>query len=135
MNDTDILEKIEQATVASWEENARPLLLSALPKLLLTKYEIDVKAVLGERGMKAFIQDNHEQANIKIIQDPTHHARVGVIPVTAEYTFPTSEASTAADLSANDVKAFGKVLRSMTLAEQRTVVFPATFVARLLGEK
>lgn len=134
MEATEVLTEIRSFVEDEWASNSRPVLLSSLPTRLERKLGSAYKIILADKGLKAFLQKNSEAAGVRLIQDPVHHARVGVIPRDREYAFPTP-ASPSSQITAADARAFAKVLDMMTAEEQRAVALPASFVARLLNAK
>lgn len=134
MNKDDVLAEIQRIVVEEWSANSRPLLLSKLPSRLEEIFDQGYKAALGDKPLKAFIQDNETAAGIRLVQDPVHQARVGVIPGGQEYVFPRSVAPTPS-ITLADARAFGRVLDAMTAEEQRLLALPAGLVARLLAAR
>lgn len=134
MEKIDVLAEIRRIVEEEWAANSRPVLLSNLPRTLEQTFGADYKIALEDKTLKTFLQENSEGAGVHLVQDPAHHARVGVIPRDQEYVFAASVASSP-PITAADARAFGRVLNAMTAEEQRAVTLQASFVARLLAAR
>lgn len=134
MEKNDVLAEIRRIVEEEWAANSRPVLLSNLPRMLENTSGTDYKIALEDKTLKAFVQENSEAADLHLVQDPAHHARIGVIPRGQEYVFAPSVTSSS-PITATDARAFGRVLNAMTVEEQRTATLPASFVARLLAAR
>lgn len=134
METSEVLVEIRRIVDDEWATGARPVLLSNLPRALERSLGQDYKTVLADKSLKSFLQDHAQEAGVKLVQDPVHRARVGVIPESRQFKFPDPPEA-AAQISAGDARAFGQVLASMTVEEQRTTMLPASLVARLLAAR
>lgn len=134
MEKSDVLVEIRRIVEEEWGANSRPVLLSNLPRTLERTFGADYKTALEDKTLKAFLQENSEEAGVNLVQDSAHHARVGAIPRDQEYVFPTSVTSLPS-ITAADARTFGRILDAMTVEEQRTTTLPASFVARLLAAR
>lgn len=133
MQASELLSEIRQIVEEDWPTTRLPVLLSNLPRKLRSRVsDADYKEVLGGSSLKSFLRDNAELSGVQLVQDPAHSARVGVIPLGAEFEFPPLLTPTSG-VSAADVQAFARVLGAMTASEQQAVAFPASFVSRLLS--
>ena len=134
MDVDDLSRALREITDAHWADNQRPVFLSALPKELLQRIGGDYKAVLGEESLKTFIGKTSGNASgYKLVEHPTQHAKLGVVPVSVEFEFELEEApSTRSRLTREDVQAFARVLQSFSADERKAMALPATAVARLL---
>lgn len=134
METTVVLDNISRIVEDEWARNGRPILLSSLPKMLESEFGVEYRRALGDKGLKAFLQENAEAAGVRLVQDPAHHARVGIVPMNENYVFhPSVESPT--QVSAADARAFARVLDAMTADEQQALALPASFVVRLLTAK
>lgn len=134
MEKLDVLAEIRRIVEEEWAANSRPVLLSKLPRTLESTWGMDYRTAIEDKSLKVFLQENADSAGIHLVQDPAHHARVGVVPVGQDYVFAPSVASST-PITAADARAFGRVLGAMTVEEQRTVTLPTSFVARLLAAR
>lgn len=131
METSEVLDETRRIVDEEWATGARPVLLSNLPRSLEQSLGQDYKTVLADKSLKSFLQEHEQEAGVKLVQDPVHRARIGVIPEGRQFAFPAPP-ETSTQISAADARAFGQVLASMTVEEQRTTLLPASFVARLL---
>lgn len=134
MTSSEVLVEIRRIVDEEWAAHARPVLLSNLPRSLEQSLGGDYKVVLADKSLKSYLQEHASDAGVKLVQDPVHRARVGVIPAGQQFAFPDPPEA-AAQISAADARAFGRVLAAMTAEEQRTSMLPASFVARLLAAR
>lgn len=134
MDTSDVLVEIRRIAEEEWASHRRPVLLSNLPRSLELSLSQDYKSILADKSLKSFLQDHAQEAGVKIIQDPVHGARVGIIPEGQQFRFPAPP-ETSEQISGADARAFGRVLASMPLEEQRNTMLPASFVARLLASR
>lgn len=126
-----ILSKIRQIVDTEWANTNRPVLLSALPPILEREVGKDYKPAIADKSLKTFILENSENSGIRIVQDPEHHARIGVVPFDQEYSYPSTN-SPVLHISATDAQAFARVLNTLNTDEQKSLLLPASLVARLI---
>lgn len=87
MNVDDLKAAIEKETTEYWKNNKKPLLLSGLVPHL-ESHNFRLKDVIGEQRIKDFIQQTSSKgADYKLIVDPVHKAKVGVIPSNESYSY------------------------------------------------
>lgn len=135
METSELLSEIRQIVDEEWPINRLPVLLSKLPRKLESKFPgSDYKSGTGGKSLKSFLRDNSEVAGVRVVQDPVHSARVGLIPLGEEYEFPPLLDSTSG-ITAADAQAFARVLDAMTPEEKQAVLLPASFVTRLLAAR
>lgn len=134
MESPELLDAIRRIVEEDWPTNKFPVLLSKLPKRIDSLWPgEDYREALGGKNLKGFLQENAAVAGLRLVQDPAHSARVGLIPLNEEYEFPALPAAPPSGITPDDARAFARVIESMTAEEQQAVTFPASFVARLLA--
>lgn len=89
---SDLAKEIIRLTKECWSTNAEPLLLSKLGPALKSG-GFDYKAILLEQGLGSFI--THEVEDLKVLKHPTQYAKIGVLPVDADYSYEASETAPA----------------------------------------
>ena len=135
METSELLTEIRQIVDEEWPTNRLPVLLSNLPRKLESKFPgVDYKDATGGKSLKSFLRENAEVAGVRVVQDPAHSARVGLVPLGEEYEFPPLLASVSGNTAA-DAQAFARVLDAMTSEEKQAVMLPASFVSRLLAAR
>ena len=132
MEKGDVLAEVRRIVEEEWAVTSRPVLLSNLPRRLEQTLGPGYKLVLEDKSLKAFLHENGSAADVHLVQDPMHHARVGVIPRGQEFQFLSSPRPSI-PITAADARAFGRVIGAMTVEEQQTTTLPVSFVARLLA--
>src|SRR5690554_4425428 len=79
--------KLENLTADYWAKNKKPLLLSGLIPML-ERDGVLLSEVIGDVRIKEFIQQTSgKDAGYKLVIDPAHNARVGVIPSNESYSY------------------------------------------------
>mgnify|MGYP003554565011 CR=1 FL=1 len=120
----------------NWSEKARPVLLSALPKLLNEQLNDDYKSLLAEESLKSFIKRTEEQSGYRLVEHPTQRAKLGLIPASENFSFESEEkSSTVIDMNRDDIYAFARVLQSLSEDDRKSITFPASVVMKLLLAK
>ena len=70
-----------------WDAHHEPLLLSNLPPLL-DAIVPNYKEHLGSRTLKAFIKEVAGEVEVRLVEHPTHLAKVAVVPASVSFEFP-----------------------------------------------
>lgn len=134
METPELLEAIRRVVEEDWPKYKFPVLLSKLPKRIDSWFPgVDYRESLGGKSLKGFLQENATVAGLRLVQDPAHSARVGLIPLDEEYEFPPLPAAPLTGITSDDARAFVRVIETMTAEEKQAVAFPASFVARLFA--
>ena len=134
MEMSDVLDAIRQIVDEEWPAKGLPVLLSNVPRKLESRFpESDYREVLGGKSLKSILRENSAVAGVRLVQDPAHSARVGLIPIDQEYEFPPLPAASHSAITAADALAFARVLETMSAEEKQAVMLPASFVSRLLA--
>jgi hypothetical protein len=117
----------------SWEDRQRPVLLSALPRLLETEVP-EYREALAGRSFKAFVKATEQAGGYTLIEHPSIRAKVAVAPATANYQFPANEPATHTHrASTRQVTLdFLSALSELPEADQDKVAIPVSVVAKLL---
>lgn len=135
METSELLSEIGQIVDEEWSTTRLPVLLSNLPRKLASKFpDVDYKEATDGKSLKSLLRENSEVAGVRLVQDPVHSARVGLVPLGEDYEFPPLLPS-ASGITAADAQAFARVLGSMTPEEKQAVMLPASFVSRLLAAR
>lgn len=135
MEKSQLLDEVRLIVEDAWPTTRLPVLLSNMPKKLESKFSgVGYKQALGGMSLKSFLLENSEVAGVRVVQDPAHSARVGLIPLGEDYEFPPLR-SASSGIAAADAQAFARVLNAMTTEEKRTVMLPASLVSRLLSSR
>lgn len=132
---TELVTTIKGICDGFWNENNSPVLLSALPPLLKGKVP-DFRTILGDGSLKSFIKQTQVIGGYKLVEHPTQHARVGLVPENIDFEFPamptlssgpvTSKANQEATLS------FLRALSTLPSSDLEKVIIPTSVLIKLL---
>lgn len=118
-----------------WEMQKAPILLSALPPLLVREVP-NYREHLGKRTLKAFINETSVAGGYKIVEHPTQQARIGVTLADIDYEFPEEPLNPTKTASSENNQqatlAFLRVLATLPDAELDKVVIPTSVLIKLL---
>jgi hypothetical protein len=123
-NETVILREIADLVFQQWETTHQPLLLSQIPPRLSKEAKELYREHFSAFGMKEFISNNVLRIKCKLVQDPCVDARIGLVPIDAEYSYP--------DKSMMHLKKF---LESLTDTERERVSIPGSVVFKLFSSE
>lgn len=130
-----ITEKIKEISEACWHGQHSPVLLSALP-LILERAGLNYRAALGPRTLKVFIKETADMAGYKLVEHPSQQARVGVVPLEADYKFSQEPAHTTKTSPVKSNKeatlAFFHALATLPDTDLDNVIIPASVLVKLL---
>lgn len=131
MTEQDLIATIAQIMGKAWQEENEPLLISNIPRHLAGT---DFRSVLGEEGVKSFVSRTCAQGGYKLVEDPIHKARVGIIPANEDYKFPMDTQPPIAEQKGKGETAlrFLELLSELSEDEQRSVVIPVNVICKLL---
>jgi hypothetical protein len=131
MDEKSLISKIAEIATSTWEEDKEPLLISNIPRHLVGT---DFRSVLGEEGVKSFVSRTCAEGGYKLVEDPSHKARVGIIPTEETYQFLASTKQPVADQKrkGETVLRFLELLSELSEEEQRSVVIPVNVIGKLL---
>lgn len=133
MDANELSNALRQIAESFWDENARPLFLSALPRALLQRLGVDYKDALVNESLKAFILRTGQQSGYRLVEHPKQRAKLGIVPSNVTFEFELEEASPRTlNITRKDVEAFARVLMALSAEERKLIAIPADAVARLL---
>lgn len=133
MDASSLISSIAEIVCRTWRDERQPLLISNIPRHFAGT---DFRFVLGEEGVKSFVSRTCDQGGYKLVEDPNHKARVGVIPVGENYEFPTSAKQPVPEEKhrGETMLKFLNLLGELSEEEQRSVVIPVNVIAKLLAK-
>ena len=131
MDEKSLIASLSQTTQNTWRDEKRPVLISNIPRLFSGA---DFRSVIGEEGVKAFVKRTSAAGGYKVVEDPNHKARIGIIPAGETFEFPEliPVAPPENKRTGEALLAFLNVLGDLTAEEQRSVVIPVDVIVRLL---
>lgn len=115
-----------------WKEVEEPFLLSKIPSIL---NDMDYKSVLGGQSLKDFINETSGEDGYKLIEDPRHKARVGIIPFGGSYTYQENINNKQVKNMSNNKDVlvdFLRLLSSLPDEDLNSIVIPARVLAKLV---
>lgn len=131
MDSDSLILSIAELARTTWQRDKQPLLISNIPRQIPDK---DFRAVLGTEGVKGFVARTCDAGKYKLVEDPNHKARVGIIPADETYEFPTSTKHPVAGEKhkGETMRRFLELLGELSENEQRSVVIPINVITKLL---
>lgn len=128
--------KLEKLTADYWAKNKKPLLLSGLIPML-ERDGVLLSEVIGDVRIKEFIQQTSgKDAGYKLVIDPAHKARVGVIPSNESYSYLNTintNSSIVLDTSQKITMDFLALIKQLPKDEADQVHIPIRILAKLLN--
>lgn len=145
IDELSLKEALKKIADEYWGERKQPLLLSALPEKLSDAVG-DYKDVIGNRSLKSFILSSGEGFGFKLIAHPTQSAKLGLLPVEANFEFPAEEEAPQQRAivatqertrergirSQEPVLTLLRALRALPAEELEKVVIPVSVLVKLL---
>jgi len=131
MDEKGLITLIAAIACNIWRDEKQPLLISNIPRHLA---DTDFRSVLGDEGIKSFVSRTRSEGGYKLVEDPGHKARVGIIPAKETFEFPTNARQPIADEKHKGevLLRFLDLVGELSDEEQRSVVIPANVIAKLL---
>lgn len=130
---------LQTLTQEYWDANQRPLLLSQLPVLLRDR-QIDFRTTLGDKSLKSFVTRVADANHFKVVIDPTHKAKIGLIPDSVAYEFPIevlpSQTNAVSEISSaqNDAVVLLGILSKLDAADLEKIDIPVSVLAKLFKQ-
>lgn len=127
-------EKIKILADDHWQDKKKPLLLSGLVPKLESK-ELSLTEVLGGKKIKQFIEETSGvESGYKLVIDPVHRARIGVIPNNENYEYNTDiDTATNKLISQREITmSFLNIIKQLPQEEAEKVNIPTHVLAKLL---
>jgi len=133
--ETLLVNAIKEITDDHWLSQKCPILLSALHPLLIA-ISPNYKELLNGKPIKQFIQETGAHG-YKLVEHPTQKAKIGIIPVDAEYKFPAAaeqiqQTSTDSPKGSAALISFLKALGNLPDEEIEKVNIPVSVLVKLL---
>jgi hypothetical protein len=123
---------------AFWTSNKKPILLSSIPPELEKKItDANYKDFLEGKSIKQFIKLTEAKFEYKLIEHPTQKAKIGLVPSTADYNFPTISAesekkpSDAGSKTKNEGIALIKILSKLSDEDLEKITIPVSVIVKL----
>lgn len=136
MTKEELQSKLEKLTCDYWDKNQKPLLLSGLVPAI-EREGILLSDVIGEVRIKEFIkQTSYEGAGYKLVVDPIHKARIGIIPSKENYSYSgrvDTSSNATLDASHKTTMDFLALIKQLPKDEADQVHIPIRILAKLLN--
>ena len=137
MDESKFIESIQSEVYEHWGKYHNPLLLSALSPLLEKRF-IGYKNLLGSLTLTAFVERSSQVGKYKILRHTSQFAKVGVVPIDANYEFPVipeveigmQRKHRHTDLG--DLVIFLKVLKKLPDSDLENFQIPAVVLVKLI---
>src|SRR5260370_247579 len=75
-----------------WDALRQPISLAVIAEELKAQ-GVPHRSVIGSTTLKAFLKKNEAAAGFRVVQNPKHHALVGVVPASVEFEYPDTVTS------------------------------------------
>ena len=135
-----LVEKLNQLARSHWEAEAEPLLLSQVGAALQAA-SLDYKSILEDSSIRRFVSENCPE--LKVVQHPNQFAKIGIIPVSEEYEFPSDQVPKASlhrhtdsvRRSRRALYEFISALADLPESDTQGVIIPTSVLIQLLEGK
>lgn len=117
-----------------WEQSKEPFLLSKIPSMV---NDVSYKDALAGQSLKNFINETSGEDSYRIVEDPKHKARIGIVPFGEAYANPetTNNKTTKITLNNKDILVdFLKLLSSLPDEDLDSIVIPARILVKLVSQ-
>lgn len=132
-SEQDLLKALNSISSTQWKAHGIPILLSNLPPLLESEVP-GFRDILGANSLRSYIKRLGSDAGLKLIEHPTHKAKVGIAPAGVEYKFPEDERSGKSDVNGSQPPAL-RLLNELAKLPQEDldkVIIPVSVLIKLL---
>lgn len=93
MNQDDLKSSLKAIADKHWATRQEAMLLSELaPTLASEAGAADYRTLLDGKSLKAFIRDTGKDNGYRLVEHPTQTAKVGLVPLDAQFEFVVSVA-------------------------------------------
>lgn len=130
-----LIQRIGHLVEKYWAETSTPFLLSALPPSL-EEENIELASIIGPVRLKDFLERSSEEpsAQYKLVIDPVHNARIGLIPKQADFSYPVTTGKDPKNYN-NITMEFLKLIENLPKEDADQIIIPVRILAKLLHSR